>query len=128
MKSANPIEIAQIVRAIVAEELALHGYRPAPNLLAQIEMFAATLALWGSKLNLTSAPDDADEIAFHVIDSLAPLIQANCADVTGLAERFATGSRVLDLGSGAGFPALLLAAATDAEFVLLEARRKRASF
>jgi len=46
----------------------------------------------------------------------------------GLAESFAAGSRALDLGSGAGFPSLLLAAATDAEFVLLEARRKRASF
>jgi 16S rRNA (guanine527-N7)-methyltransferase len=128
MKSLNPIEIAWAVRAIVAEELALHSYRPAPNLLARIETFAATLALWGSKLNLTSAPDDADEIAFHVIDSLVPLFALNCSKFAGLAEGFASGSRVLDLGSGAGFPALLLAAATDAEFVLLEARRKRASF
>ncbi|MBI3759009.1 MAG: class I SAM-dependent methyltransferase [Deltaproteobacteria bacterium] len=128
MKSANPIEIGQAVRAIVADELALHRYRPAPNLLARIETFAATLALWGSKLNLTSAPDDPGEIAFHVIDSLAPLILANCPDATALAKSFVAGSRVLDLGSGAGFPALLLAAATDAQFVLLEARRKRASF
>src|SRR5260221_7972480 len=119
MKSANPTEIALAVRAIVAEELSLQSYRPDINLLARIEIFAATLALWGSKLNLTSAPDDADEIAFHVIDSLAPLIQANCSDVVGLAESFAAGSRALDLGSGAGFPSLLLAAATDAEFVLL---------
>ena len=36
--------------------------------------------------------------------------------------------RVLDLGSGAGFPSLILAAACAADFTLLEARRKRASF
>jgi 16S rRNA (guanine527-N7)-methyltransferase len=35
---------------------------------------------------------------------------------------------VLDLGSGAGFPGLVLAAASDAHFTLVEARRKRASF
>jgi 16S rRNA G527 N7-methylase RsmG len=46
----------------------------------------------------------------------------------GLADAFVSGSRVLDLGSGAGFPALILAAACDADFLLMEARRKRASF
>jgi 16S rRNA G527 N7-methylase RsmG len=45
-----------------------------------------------------------------------------------LADAFVAGTRVLDLGSGAGFPALILAAACDADFLLMEARRKRASF
>ncbi len=45
-----------------------------------------------------------------------------------MADGFASGVRVLDLGSGAGFPGLILAAACDAGFVLVEARRKRASF
>jgi 16S rRNA (guanine527-N7)-methyltransferase len=35
---------------------------------------------------------------------------------------------VLDLGSGAGFPGLILAAALAGEFTLAEARRKRATF
>jgi 16S rRNA (guanine527-N7)-methyltransferase len=35
---------------------------------------------------------------------------------------------VLDLGSGAGFPGLILAAAIDGDFTLAEARRKRATF
>jgi 16S rRNA (guanine(527)-N(7))-methyltransferase RsmG len=34
----------------------------------------------------------------------------------------------LDLGSGAGFPGLVLAAASSADFALVESRRKRASF
>jgi 16S rRNA G527 N7-methylase RsmG len=55
----------------------------------------------------------------------SPEMLAARADLT---KAFAAGSRVLDLGSGAGFPALILAAACDADFLLMEARRKRASF
>jgi 16S rRNA (guanine527-N7)-methyltransferase len=101
------------------------GLRLRDSFLDRVETFAAALALWGAKLNLTSAPDDPAEIAFHILDSLAPLIFANRIS-DGFA--FAAGSKVLDLGSGAGFPALILAAACEADFVLLEARRKRASF
>src|ERR1700676_3359381 len=45
-----------------------------------------------------------------------------------LAGKFAEGKKILDLGSGAGFPGLVLAAASPAHFTLVESRRKRASF
>jgi 16S rRNA G527 N7-methylase RsmG len=221
---STPIAIARATRAIVAEIVATAGFEPPPRFLDRIETFAAALALWGAKLNLTAAPDDPAELAFHIIDSLAPLILVNggkgpilagshatlvheIADAqlpdvsrkdlqdtgltspptltsgsntpatrnpdhpnlttpppitrtsTGLgesaeiqpagaeltdafatestpmlaaraaiADAFAAGTRVLDLGSGAGFPALILAAACDADFLLVEVRRKRASF
>ena len=121
----------------MVEHLAHVGYVP-PSLdfARRIEAFATTLALWGSKLNLTSAPDDPQEIAFHIIDSLTPMILAVEVTAHGtsgvLARVFVSGMRVLDLGSGAGFPALILAAACADEmtpdFTLLEARRKRTSF
>jgi 16S rRNA (guanine(527)-N(7))-methyltransferase RsmG len=127
--SKEPSAIGRAVRVAVAEELERIGYEPArAGFLDRIETFAAALALWGSKLNLTAAPDDPAEIAFHIIDSLAPLMLAHKAGDAGLAEAFASGVRVLDLGSGAGFPSLILASACEADFVLLEARRKRASF
>ncbi len=137
--AAEPVEIGRTVRSIVVEALVLLGYDPpGPDFPGRIETFAATLALWGSKLNLTSAPDDPGEIAFHIIDSLAPLILAHLAEGAAstaeavLAGAFAPGVRVLDLGSGAGFPALILAAVcaggVTPAFTLLEARRKRSSF
>jgi 16S rRNA (guanine527-N7)-methyltransferase len=128
----EPARIAQAVRSIIVETLARLGYHPpSPDFFDRIETFAATLALWGAKFNLTSAPDDPTEIGFHIIDSLAPIVQiplAHSAEGAALDGAFAAGIRVLDLGSGAGFPALILAAACTADFTLLEARRKRASF
>jgi 16S rRNA (guanine(527)-N(7))-methyltransferase RsmG len=125
----DPGEVAAAARTIVEDFLAQVGYQPPKEeFFRRIEKFAAALALWGSKLNLTSAPNDPAEIALHVIDSLAPLILAERAEGSFLAGAFAAGARVLDLGSGAGFPSLILAAACDANFTLLEARRKRASF
>jgi 16S rRNA G527 N7-methylase RsmG len=150
MKSTKSEGIARGVRETVTEVLAQAvsrepGFEPLrPCFFDRIERFAVALALWGSKLNLTAAPDDPAEIAFHIIDSLAPLILAQLAEdarsagapptsarITErhiLAGAFAAGMRILDLGSGAGFPALILAAACAADWVLLEARRKRASF
>jgi 16S rRNA (guanine527-N7)-methyltransferase len=104
------------------------GFIPRDGFLGRIERFATELARWGTKLNLTSAPDDPDELAFHILDSLMPLLLASRDASAILARAFATNKRILDLGSGAGFPGLVLAAASDAEFVLAESRRKRASF
>jgi 16S rRNA (guanine527-N7)-methyltransferase len=99
-----------------------------PNLLDRIAKFAELLAVWGSRMNLTAKPNDPADLAFHVLDSLMPLALHDLPQAAALKPAFAKGSRVLDLGSGAGFPGLILAAASEAEFVLVESRRKRASF
>ena len=98
------------------------------GLLDRIERFAAALALWGRRINLTATPDDPAEIAFHIMDSLMPLVIATRPESSILHDRFVPGRTVLDLGSGAGFPGLILATACAARFVLLESRRKRANF
>src|SRR5216683_567840 len=89
---------------------------------------ASTLALWGARTNLTAEASDPAEIAFHIIDSLAPIAFAEGADRETLEAALAEGASALDLGSGAGFPGLVLAAAFEARFTLAEARRKRASY
>jgi 16S rRNA (guanine527-N7)-methyltransferase len=96
--------------------------------LERIEIFASLLAAWGSKTNLTARPSDPAEIAFHILDCLTPVAECRARRFRQLESKLSSKSLVLDLGSGAGFPGLVLAAAYPAYFVLAEARRKRASF
>jgi len=121
----DPETIAREVRAIVSDSVA-----PLlrPGFIDRIEGLAAALATWGARMNLTAEPEEPSEIAFHIVDSLAPLILASRDDGAFLLDTFSAGKRALDLGSGAGFPGLVLAAASEAHFTLAESRRKRASF
>ena len=98
-----------------------------PEFLERIEKLAAQHRAWGSKMNLTAHPDDPEELAFHVIDSVMPVVLA-MGESSIFSGAFVQGRRILDLGSGAGFPGLVLAAASSADFTLVESRRKRASF
>jgi 16S rRNA (guanine527-N7)-methyltransferase len=105
---------------------------PRAGFLDRVERLASTLALWGTRTNLTARPGDPDEIAFHIVDSLASIALAPDDDkrdlVAVLLARDFPNEMVIDIGSGAGFPGLVLAAAFDARFVLIESRGKRASF
>jgi 16S rRNA (guanine527-N7)-methyltransferase len=101
---------------------------PVASFSAKMATFATHLALWGQKINLTAAPTDPDEILFHVMDSLAPVWIAAKQTDSILARALAPGRRLIDFGSGAGFPGLILAAAMQVETTLVESRRKRASF
>jgi 16S rRNA (guanine527-N7)-methyltransferase len=124
---ANAQAVAARARSLVAGYLETVPLLPAePHFLDRIERLTVLIALWGARTNLTAKPEDPDEIAFHIIDSLAPILMS--ANEDHLRDAFASGRRVLDLGSGAGFPGLVLAAASPAHFTLAEARRKRASF
>jgi 16S rRNA (guanine527-N7)-methyltransferase len=98
------------------------------DFIYKMESFAAAIALWGARMNLTADPSDPSEIAFHIIDSVMPLVVALRPDGSMLRDAFIPGRSVVDLGAGAGFPGLVLAAGCDARFTLIEARRKRASF
>jgi len=119
--------VAEQVRSLVARYLDAVGFASNCVLfLDRIEQLSAIITLWGTRMNLTAQPEDPQELAFHIIDSLIPVIFADREEL--LWHAFRAGNRVLDLGSGAGFPALVLASASPANFTLIESRRKRASF
>jgi len=85
--------------------------------LSQFQAYLDTLLLWRQRVSLTGASTAVELVRFHVLDALriAPLV--------------GPGSRVADLGSGAGFPGVPLAIARPAAtVVLVEPRRKRANF
>jgi 16S rRNA (guanine527-N7)-methyltransferase len=115
------IQLERILRAAGLDDVAV-------SVSQKVGTFARHLALWGSKINLTAEPTDPDEILFHVMDSLAPVWIAGKQPDSVLGRVLGEGCRLMDVGSGAGFPGLILAAATGLETVLIEARRKRVSF
>lgn len=128
----SPEIIARESRERVARWLAETALQPRRDFLERIEKLAATLALWGARTNLTANPGDPGEIAFHIIDSLAPLAFAAGEERDALEAVLAADAAedvtALDIGTGAGFPGLVLAAAFGPHFTLVEPRRKRASY
>jgi len=84
--------------------------------LARMSTFVSGVLEWNSKINLISRRDE-DNIWFsHVLHSLSLLFFADLPQ----------GARVLDLGTGGGFPGIPLAIARpDVEMVLLDSIRKK---
>ena len=124
-KALTPDQIAASVRTQLAPAIAPLGVvSNTVQFLNRIERMAAMLAVWGPKINLTAHPQDPDEIVFHVFDSIIPISLSVSARILRLGRTH----RFLDIGSGAGFPGLVIAAAINASVTLVEARRKRATF
>src|SRR5262245_23132162 len=85
--------------------------------VGRIDRFLAVLDVWNRRVRLTGERDGATIIDRHVVDSLAagPDLPAD-----GL---------VVDIGSGAGFPGIILSCLRpDLDMVLIDSRRRRVSF
>ena len=90
-----------------------------PAARTAIDGHVRLLLAWTAAINLTAIRDPADVALGHVIDSLAAVawVRKNRID------------RLLDLGSGGGFPGVPIAAALpDIRVVLLEPIAKKARF
>lgn len=85
--------------------------------MARLEAFARLLTSWNARINLVSSHDLPRLWSRHIADSLQ-LIPLMPEDL----------SAAIDLGSGAGFPGLVLALATGIPFTLIEANRRKAAF
>jgi len=89
-----------------------------------ISLQVRLLIAWNDAINLTSIADPDRIATLHVIDSLTglPLLAAQAARQGGPL-------RILDIGSGAGYPGLVLAAAvSEAQVTLVESVAKKARF
>jgi 16S rRNA (guanine527-N7)-methyltransferase len=82
----------------------------------RLDAFLALLLRWNLRINLVAERDPASIRRRHIEDSLqlVPLLPDRGA--------------IADLGSGAGFPGLILALATDRETHLVESDRRKAAF
>lgn len=82
-------------------------------------LYHAELVRWNQSVNLTGLRSDREIIVKHFLDSLTPLTLLRPT------ER----ERWIDVGTGAGFPGLVLKIAhPDLEVILLEATGKKAAF
>lgn len=127
--SQTPGTIGAEVRTLLERALTDLAFAPATQgFLDRMQRLAELLALWGARTNLTARPGDSAETTFHILDSLMLLVLAGHPEGASIRQALGEGRRVLDLGSGAGFPGLVLAAACGAHFTLCESRHKRASF
>ena len=88
------------------------------NTIAAFRTYRGDLIRWSQRMNLTALATPTQIVQQGFLDSLA------CAPLLP-----PTGGRVIDIGSGAGFPAIPLALVRpDLAFTLVEPSRKKVSF
>ena len=85
----------------------------------QLEVYVATLGKWQPRLNLIGPKTWDDVWDRHVVDSLQCLDHLNAPD---------EGRGWADIGTGAGFPGVVLALATGIPVRLVEADQRKAAF
>jgi len=85
-----------VIRHALGQGASEMGLDISGEAIRSFELFAGQLKKWNRKINLTAIINDEDIAAKHIIDSL---MLAGCVR---------DGERVLDMGSGAGVPAIPL--------------------
>jgi 16S rRNA (guanine527-N7)-methyltransferase len=91
------------------------------ELATPLQSYLDELAKWNRAYNLTAIRDPAEMVTRHVLDSLTVLPLSGAAD--------ADGWRLLDVGSGAGLPGLVLAIARPQwQVAVLDGNGKKARF
>ena len=89
---------------------------PLPEML---ETYLRLLQEWNSRMDLTAVEEEAEMLDRHFIDSLTVL----------RTDRILSGASLIDVGTGAGFPGMVLAMARpDLQVTLMDAQQKRLKF
>ena len=99
-------------------QLVTEGIVLTENMQKQLEMYKNLLLEWNEKINLTAITDEEEILVKHFVDCLY------CAKYIKKEDK-----KIIDVGTGAGFPGLVLAIYfPDKEFTLLDALNKRLVF
>ncbi|HEY8380001.1 MAG TPA: RsmG family class I SAM-dependent methyltransferase [Nannocystis sp.] len=117
MMQTSNADVVEHELAAVAAQL---GLSPEPAAWERLEQLLELWGRFGRAFNLSGAIDRAGLLK-HVLEGL---------QVVALAEKIGwrPGQAWLDVGSGAGFPGLVVASCLDVRMTLVEPRERRAAF
>jgi 16S rRNA (guanine527-N7)-methyltransferase len=101
---------------LAAELLNVSRETLGPETMERLEIYAETLRVWQPRINLVSNKSLDDLWRRHFLDSVQ------------LARWVSPDMRVLDMGSGAGFPGLVLSIVTGTPVVLAESDSRKCAF
>ena len=112
------VAMAEQLEAILSEGLDALSLPYTDDTLHRFRLFYTLLSERSRQMNLTAISGEADVARLHMLDCAAILPQVAFA-----------GKRVLDVGSGAGFPGLVLKLlCPDLSLTLLDSTQKRVQF
>ncbi len=93
-----------------------YGIEISDELSKKLEIYASLLRQWNEKINLTAILDDEGIAVKHFLDCLVVCKFANFKD----------GQKIIDVGTGAGFPGLVIAASNpNLQVTLLDSTGKK---
>lgn len=96
-----------------------HGFPLTIQQVAQFDRYRTELLRWNKHINLTAITDEDEIIHKHFLDSLRVLEHISLK----------SGDAVIDVGTGAGFPGIVLKIyVPDIRLTLVEASKKKGSF
>jgi 16S rRNA (guanine527-N7)-methyltransferase len=106
-------------RAIIGDRLRANGIPFSAELPERLETYFRLLMEWNEKMDLVAAAEEDELLDRHLTDSLTVLKTGLIGDASSL----------IDVGTGAGFPGLVLAMANpELRVTLLDAQQKRLDF
>lgn len=107
------------MESTIKETFNRYGFPLTTHQAAQFEQYRDALLRWNERINLTAITDKGEITHKHFLDSL------------GVLEHIALkgGDTVMDIGTGAGFPGIVLKIyVPDIRLTLVEASKKKGSF
>ncbi|MYB63091.1 16S rRNA (guanine(527)-N(7))-methyltransferase RsmG, partial [Candidatus Poribacteria bacterium] len=85
-------------RQLLEEEFSRYGFPLDTKQIEQLTIYRTELQRWNTHTNLTAITEDTEIIHRHFLDSVSVLNHCNIR----------TGDSVVDIGTGAGFPGIVL--------------------
>lgn len=105
-----------ISKSLLKEKAALYGVGLDEKALERFDIYARLLVEWNDKINLTAITEPDEIVIKHFVDSLSIFSAVDIHE----------GSRVIDVGTGAGFPGVaMLIARPDLDITLMDSTNKK---